>query len=125
MATGQNPVPSVNIPIPTKIGSKMGGAPTPKRIPLVLTTAYSARILSSGRAEGCDCENSVIPPSKGGCLIDHTTGRRGPTLCVSNERERVEGHRITTQESVSGSLSGSRQTESLVNDLSQGRGCAC
>ena len=27
---GQNPVPPVNIPIPTKIGSKMGGAPTPK-----------------------------------------------------------------------------------------------
>ena len=27
---GQNPVTPVNIPIPTKIGSKMGGAPTPK-----------------------------------------------------------------------------------------------
>ena len=31
-------VPPVNIPIPTKIGSKMGGAPTPNGIPLVLTT---------------------------------------------------------------------------------------
>ena len=31
MAMGQTPVPPVNIPIPTKIGSKMGGAPkTPK-----------------------------------------------------------------------------------------------
>ena len=30
MAMGQNPLPPVNIPIPTKIGSKMGGAPTPK-----------------------------------------------------------------------------------------------
>ena len=30
MAMGQNPVPAVDIPIPTKIGSKMGGAPTPK-----------------------------------------------------------------------------------------------
>ena len=30
MAMGQKPVPPVNIPIPTKIGSKMGGAPTPK-----------------------------------------------------------------------------------------------
>ena len=29
MAVGQNPVPPVNIPIPTKIGSKTGGAPTP------------------------------------------------------------------------------------------------
>ena len=28
MAMGQNPVPPVNISIPTKIGSKMGGAPT-------------------------------------------------------------------------------------------------
>ena len=34
---GQNPVPPVNIPIPTKIGSKMGGAPTSKMVPLVLT----------------------------------------------------------------------------------------
>ena len=25
LAMGQNPVPPVNIPIPTKIGSKMGG----------------------------------------------------------------------------------------------------
>ena len=31
MGMGQNPVPPVNIPISTKIGSKMGGAPkTPK-----------------------------------------------------------------------------------------------
>ena len=30
MAMGQKPVPPVNIPIPTKIGSKMGGAPTRK-----------------------------------------------------------------------------------------------
>ena len=29
LAMGQKPVPPVNIPIPTKIGSKMGGA-TPK-----------------------------------------------------------------------------------------------
>ena len=31
---GQNPVLPVNIPIPTKIGSKMGGAPTPKWDPI-------------------------------------------------------------------------------------------
>ena len=36
MAMGQNPVPPVNIPIPTKIPTKMGGAPTPNGIPLVL-----------------------------------------------------------------------------------------
>ena len=34
LAMGQNPVLSVNIPIPTKIGSKMGGAPTPKWDPI-------------------------------------------------------------------------------------------
>ena len=34
MAMGQNPVPPVNIPIPTKIGSKMSGAPTPKWGPI-------------------------------------------------------------------------------------------
>ena len=31
---GQKPVPPVNIPIPTKLGSKMGGAPTPKGDPI-------------------------------------------------------------------------------------------
>ena len=41
MAMGQKPVPPVNIPIPTKIGSKMGGAPkTPKMVPLVLTHSH-------------------------------------------------------------------------------------
>ena len=35
MAMGQMAVPPVNIPIPTKIGSKMVGAPTPKMVPLV------------------------------------------------------------------------------------------
>ena len=30
MAMGQNPLPPVNIPIPTKIGSKMSDAHTPK-----------------------------------------------------------------------------------------------
>ena len=39
MAMGQKPVPPVNIPIPTKIGPKMGGEFTyPKLLPLVLTT---------------------------------------------------------------------------------------
>ena len=39
MSMGQNPIPPVNIPIPTQIGSRMGGAPkTPKWDPSVLTT---------------------------------------------------------------------------------------
>ena len=38
LAMGQNPVPPMNIPIPTKIGSKMGGAP--KTLPLVLTHGH-------------------------------------------------------------------------------------
>ena len=38
VAMGQEPVHPVNIPIPTKIGSKMGGTPTNQNgIPLVLT----------------------------------------------------------------------------------------
>ena len=40
VAVGQNPVPPVNIPIPTKIGSKMGSAPAPNRIPLVLPHSH-------------------------------------------------------------------------------------
>ena len=31
---GQNLVPPVNIPIPTKMGSKVGGAPIPKWDPV-------------------------------------------------------------------------------------------
>ena len=42
VAMGQNSVPPVNIPIPTKISSKMGGAPTPKMVPLVLTHSHVA-----------------------------------------------------------------------------------
>ena len=34
MPMGQKPVPPVNIPIPTKIKPKMGGAPTPKWDPV-------------------------------------------------------------------------------------------
>ena len=41
MAMGQNPVPPVNIPIPSNIGSKMGGEFTyPKMVPLVLTHSH-------------------------------------------------------------------------------------
>ena len=41
LAMGQNPVPPVNIPIPTKIGSKMGGEFTyPRMVPLVLTHSH-------------------------------------------------------------------------------------
>ena len=36
LAMGQKLVPSVNIPIPTKIKTKMGGAPTPKWDPIGL-----------------------------------------------------------------------------------------
>ena len=38
MAVGQNPVPPVNIPIPTKIKPKMGDCTYPKIVPLVVTT---------------------------------------------------------------------------------------
>ena len=34
MAMGQQPVPPVNIPIPTKMKPKMGGAPTPNWYPI-------------------------------------------------------------------------------------------
>ena len=34
LAMGQKPVHPVNIPTPTRIGSKMGGAPTPKWDPI-------------------------------------------------------------------------------------------
>ena len=40
MAMGQKPVLPVNIPIPTKIGSKMGGAPIPKWDPIGFDRPY-------------------------------------------------------------------------------------
>ena len=44
LAMVQNHVPPVSIPIPTKIGSKMGGAPTPKWDPKeVLTHSHFSR----------------------------------------------------------------------------------
>ena len=51
---GSKSVPPVNIPIPTKIGSKMGGAPTPKwdpmsfdRQPSQLTVSKASRALAT------------------------------------------------------------------------------
>ena len=38
MAMGQKPVAPVNIPIPTKLGPKMGGAPAPKWDPMGFDT---------------------------------------------------------------------------------------
>ena len=43
MAMGQNPVPPVNIPIPTKIKPKMGSAPTPKWDPIGLTYSHAKK----------------------------------------------------------------------------------
>ena len=48
MGVGQIPVPPVNIPIPTKIPTKMGGAPTNQNgIPLVLTHSHISEVFFS------------------------------------------------------------------------------
>ena len=48
MAMGQSPVPPENIPIPTKIGSKMGGEFTyPKMVPLVLTHSHIKKAVAA------------------------------------------------------------------------------
>ena len=59
MAIGQNPVPPVNIPIFTLVGSKMGGEFTyqPKWDPMVLTTTAtyaSACILHDAKLKADD-----------------------------------------------------------------------
>ena len=79
---GQNPVPPVNIPIPTKIGSKMGGAPTNQNgTPLVLTgqiiclwvkTRYQNGTLVSGNMD----QNLRSP---GGLLLTHTHFKPPPS----------------------------------------------
>ena len=43
MTMGQNPVPPVNIPLPTKIGSKVGGAPIPKWDPIGVDPQSNAK----------------------------------------------------------------------------------
>ena len=57
LAMGQNPVPPVNIPIPTKIGPKMGGEFTyqPKWDALVLTHGHlisAGGAMAQGRGQG-------------------------------------------------------------------------
>ena len=69
-AMGQNPVSPVNIPIPTKIGSKMGGAPTPKWDPIGVDPVLhkpkeTFRAVSAFRIKAGDCRscsNLEAPP---------------------------------------------------------------
>ena len=71
MAMGQNPISPVNIPIPTKIGSKMGGefSPTPKWHPKTVLT--HSQISSSGDGVelvsgiGLDQRQAQGPPQAG------------------------------------------------------------
>ena len=44
---GQNPVPAANIPITTKIGSKMGGAPIPKWDPIGFEPWPNPKVLAT------------------------------------------------------------------------------
>ena len=70
---GQDPVPPVNIPIPTKIGSKMGGAPTPKWDPIGLDP-QPVGISSFGRfwspGSALQEANAVISAQKVGFDVD-------------------------------------------------------
>ena len=66
----QNPVPPVNIPIPTKIGSEMGGAPTNQNgIPLALTQ-YTHRASSSGVDSLPGAPNRRLQPLRNGRGVD-------------------------------------------------------
>ena len=63
LAMGQNPVPPVNIPIPTKIGSKMGGEFTyPKMVPLVLIHSQQDQKLRRSIRAGCSRGNQAFDP---------------------------------------------------------------
>ena len=55
VAMGQNPVPPVNIPIPTKIPTKMGGAPTPKWDPKTVLTHSHMEVIYHFR-----CSTSLV-----------------------------------------------------------------
>ena len=59
VAVGQKPVPPVNIPIPIKIGSKMGGAPT-KGMPLVLTRSQAGLSKLAPSSESLICQSGLL-----------------------------------------------------------------
>ena len=67
MAMGQNPVPPANIPIPTKIGSKMGGAPTPNWDPIGFgprpngNTSATGQMLETAKAKCRDSARLCAP----------------------------------------------------------------
>ena len=61
VAMGQNPVPPVNIPIPTKIGPKMGGAPTPKWEPIGFDPQPSETSSGSNPSDQADWPNKSKP----------------------------------------------------------------
>ena len=98
LAMGQNPAPSVNIPIPTKIG--MGGAPNPKYgIPLVLTHSLLAgSFIPSGpsppgpRAPADGQPGPPVPPGRVRLVEAAGLGRaRVPSLWLPFETTRKSG----------------------------------
>ena len=73
LAMGQNPnfVPPGNIPTPTKIGSKMGGAPTPKWDPKTVLThsqmGFKALSFWPPRRISASSWRELAPAEFGGC----------------------------------------------------------
>ena len=66
MAMGQNPVPPVNIPIPTEIPeipTKMGGAPTPKWDPIGVDPRPYQRNLHHGSHRKSPSGAAIICPT--------------------------------------------------------------
>ena len=99
-AMGQNPVPPVNIPIPTETGSKMGGEFTcPKIVPLVLT---HGRLTMGTNTHA----HTHTPISNGGWLAAPAAWPR-PWRCPSpSSTPSSPGPRLTERESGGGKPSG-------------------
>ena len=85
MAMGQKPSPPVNIPIPTQMGSKMGGAPPPKWDPIgfdLEPTDSSVKKLANGEAKASPGEAPALEahgrhPWPGGGTLSSWLAKRG------------------------------------------------
>ena len=84
MALGQKPAPPVNILIPTKIGSKMGGAPIPKWDPIGFDPQPDV-------SAGCGTAEVFDPAEKD----PHTRGRLGLWAASRSRGRGAEGMMLT------------------------------
>ena len=88
---GQNPIPPVNIPISTTVGSKMGGAPTPKWNPIgfdpQLFKPQVFQHVQTGGPSPASSADSTSAGSRDVPLLSATCGSRGSRVLSEFSRD--------------------------------------